>query len=406
MDNPTDTAPLRVAYFFTRFPHPTETFLQREVQAMRRLGLAPLLFSWHRGGAEFEGVPVRRFSKWRLFGLPWHAVREWYLHPEAVNHLARALFLRWPRDWLNHWENLYGAGIAVVVAAEFRRERIEHLHAAWASLPAMVAWTLSRLTKIPFSIGAHAYDVFEHGGDWFLREKCAAAKFVHTSTAAARRQLVTLGVDPSRILLVRRGLDGLPAPRAVREQRKPLRVVCVARLVEKKGLPRQLAIYRAACDAGLDLSVRIIGDGPLREAVAAEITAARLGHCVTLLGALPVEAVWRELTAADVLVHTGVVAASGDRDGLPNVVPEAMAAGAVVITAPADGVLEAVTPEVTGLVCPLEDAEAWCTALRRVQSDDALVAKLQAGARRWVEENFRAIPNAARILALWRPDRA
>src|SRR5687768_5541058 len=173
MDKSTGAAPLRVAYFFTRFPHPTETFLQREVRAMRRLGVQPLLFSWHGGASEFEGLSVRRFSKWRLVSLVWHAAREWWWHPREMNALARSLFLTWPRDWLNCWENLFGAAIAVVVAPEFRRDRVDHIHAVWASLPAMVAWNLSRSTGIPFSIGAHAYDVFEHGGDWFLREKCA-----------------------------------------------------------------------------------------------------------------------------------------------------------------------------------------------------------------------------------------
>ena len=123
MAHPTGAALPRVAYFFTRFPHATETFLQREVRAMRRLGLEPLLFSWHGGAAVFEGLPVRRFSKWRLVALAWSALREWWRRPRAVTELAHRLFSSAPPDWLNYWENLFGAGIAVVTAAEFRRFR-------------------------------------------------------------------------------------------------------------------------------------------------------------------------------------------------------------------------------------------------------------------------------------------
>jgi colanic acid/amylovoran biosynthesis glycosyltransferase len=393
---------LRIAYFFTRFPHPTETFLQREVRAMRRLGVEPLLYSWHGGAHEFDGLPVRRFSKWRLIPLLWHAVREWWLHPAEVVALARALFLTWPRDWLNAWENLYGAGIAVVVAPEFRRARVDHIHAVWASLPAMVAWSLSRFVGTPFSVGAHAYDVFEHGGDWFLREKCAAAKFVHTSTAATHRRLVAIGLAPESIVLARRGLEKIPAVRPLRRPRAELRITCIARLVEKKGLLRQIAIYRAARAAGVVFAMRLIGEGPLRRAIAQAIAATGLQDCVKLVGAVPEPEVWRELAHADVLVHTGVVAASGDRDGLPNVVGEAMAAGVVVVTAPGEGVEEAIVDRITGLVCPLDDDRAWCAALQSLQTDDGLAERLRAGARHWVEENFDAARNAARILERWR----
>ena len=126
--------------------------------------------------------------------------------------------------------------------------------------------------------------------------------------------------------------------------------------------------------------------------------AARLTEHVTLLGPQTMEDVWRELSCGDVLVHTGIVAATGDRDGLPNVVPEAMAAGAIVVTTPGEGVLEAITHEVTGLVCAIDDAAAWQNAFSRVQRDDALVLELQRNARRWAEENFDAAKNAAKIL--------
>lgn len=389
--------PLRVAYFFTRFPHPTETFLQREVRAMRRRGVDLRLYSWHGGAAEFEGLPIHRFSKWSLIALLWRAGLEWWRDPAAVQTLAGLLFRSWPGDWLNYWENLYGAGIAAIVAHRFRREPVDHIHAVWASLPAMVAWGVSCFSGIPFSVGAHAYDIYEHGGDWWLREKCAAARFVHTSTEAARQRLLALGVDPARILLARRGIAAMPAARPLRRPRRPLRIVCVARLVAKKGLRHQLRIYRACRERGLDFTVRLLGDGPLADSLRADVRALGLQDHIVLAGAVPEAEVWRELANSDVLVHTGVVTTNGDRDGLPNVVPEAMAAGVVVVTAPAPGVLEAIQDRVTGLVCVWDDLASWYVALRLVQTDDQLADRLRAGARSWVEANFDANVNATRI---------
>ncbi|MGH8018745.1 MAG: glycosyltransferase [Opitutaceae bacterium] len=388
-----------MAYLFTRFPHLTETFLQREVLAMKQLGLEPVLFSLHRGGGVFAGTTVRTFNKWRLLQLFWLAFVECLRGPHALAGVARRLFLTWPRDWINYWENLYGAGIGVVLAREIRSGNFQHAHSVWASLPATTAWVLSRLTGVTFSIGAHAYDLFEHGGDWLLREKCAASSFVHTSTESGFRRLLALGVPASKIVLARRGLLPFPPCRPLRADRSRLRVLCIARLVEKKGLLRQLAIYDELRARGLAFEVRIVGEGPMRRRLATEIAARQLDGVVALAGRKSIDEVWAELAAADVLVHSGVVAGSGDRDGLPNVVPEAMAAGVLVVTAPCAGVQEAIVHKETGFVCALDDAGSWRDAFDRLQNDTVVAERIRQAARAWTEEHFDAVKNARLVLA-------
>ena len=135
-----------------------------------------------------------------------------------------------------------------------------------------------------------------------------------------------------------------------------------------------------------------------------EAELARLGLTaqVRLLGAVPHPEVWRQLEWADVLLHTGVVAPSGDRDGLPNVIPEAMAAGVLVVTSPVSATTEAVEPERTGLVAEVTSPSGWLVALQRLATDDALAEQLRAGARRWVEENYDAHRNTAALAACFR----
>jgi glycosyltransferase involved in cell wall biosynthesis len=99
-----------------------------------------------------------------------------------------------------------------------------------------------------------------------------------------------------------------------------------------------------------------------------------------------------------VLLHTGVIAASGDRDGLPNVIPEAMAAGVVVLTSPAAATTEAVTHGVSGLVAEVTAPADWVGWLDRLSRDDAFAERLRTAARAWVEEHFDAHRNAA---VLW-----
>jgi glycosyltransferase involved in cell wall biosynthesis len=172
--------------------------------------------------------------------------------------------------------------------------------------------------------------------------------------------------------------------------------------VPKKGLGHQLRIYSALRAAGVEFEARIAGGGPLRAELEREIAALDLGGCVQLCGPLAEKEIWALMAWADVLIHTGVIAPGGDRDGLPNVIPEAMAAGAIVVTSPAAATTEAIADGVTGLVAATEDPARWVAALQTLATDDALAESLRADARRWVEENFDAKKNTAALLELHR----
>ena len=113
---------------------------------------------------------------------------------------------------------------------------------------------------------------------------------------------------------------------------------------------------------------------------------------------MPSHEIWDQLEWADVVLHTGVVAPSGDRDGFPNALGEAMAAGVPVVTSPTAATTEAVTDGSTGVVLPVDRPEAWVAALRRLSSDDAFCEALRRSARAWVEANFDVRANTERLL--------
>ena len=397
--------PPHIALLFTTFPKTSETFLQRDVAALQAKGLNLKLYSLWGGGGEFRGLTVRSFPKWRLiplfiFIIPWNCLRR----PRLMRDLFEGVFTRIAPSWLNFWENMLGAGFAGCYCRELRQDPPALVHGAWAGAPATAGWVLWRMCGWHYSSGAHAYDLYEHGGDWWLREKLQHARFIHTSTEMGRRELIERGLAPEKIVCIRRGLDQFPAFKPLRANRRPLRLLCIARLVPKKGLDQQLRIYAALKEAGLTrrdtpaFEARIIGDGPLRADL--HDLAARLGLTaeVRFLGHQPQPEVWAQLEWADVLLHTGVVAESGDRDGLPNVIPEAMAAGALVVTSPTSATTEAISQERTGLVADVDLPLAWIVALRRLSEDDRLAETLRTAARRWVEENYDAHRNTAQLV--------
>ncbi len=373
--------------------------MQREVIAMLTHGVRLRIYSMWGGEKMFRGVPITRFQKWKLLTLLWMIPIESLRRPEVLRQLLKGLLSRRPPSWINFWENMLGAGFACLYAGEFRRNRPDHIHAPWGGAPATAAWLLWRLDGHRFSAAAHAYDIYEHGGDWWLKDKLEHAQFIHTSTEMGLRSLIEHGLDSGKIHCIRRGLDQMPRVKPLRSLRDPLRLLCVARLVEKKGLRHQLRIYAALKNAGLQFTVRIVGDGPLKPEL--ERLAGSLGVAsqISFTGHLPHNEVWDQLEWADVLLHSGVIAQSGDRDGLPNVIPEAMSIGVVVVTSPAAATTEAVSSGHTGLVAAVDEKEEWVEALREISRDDEMVENLRTNARQWVEENFDAHKNAKRLLA-------
>jgi len=387
-----------IVLLFTTFPKISETFLQRDVAALQAQGLNLRLYSLWGGGGEFRGLPVRVFNKWRLvplflFEIPWQCLRR----PRVVRDLFEGVCTRVAPSWLNFWENMLGAGFAGCFYRELQKDPPALIHGAWAGAPATAGWVLWRMLGWRYSSGAHAYDIYEHGGDWWLLEKLQHARFIHASTEAAKRELVDRGVPAAQIQVIRRGLEVFPPFKPLRPARTTLRLLCIARLVPKKGLDHQLAIYAALQEAGLAFEARIVGDGPLQAALEGRTRELGLDAQVKFLGRLEQAGVWTQLAWADVLLHTGIVAPSGDRDGLPNVIPEAMAAGVLVVTSPVSATTEAVQQERTGLVADVDLPLAWVVALRRLATDDQSAQTFRTAARRWVEENYDAHRNTARL---------
>ncbi|MBC8041486.1 MAG: glycosyltransferase family 4 protein [Opitutaceae bacterium] len=389
-----------VAYLCTTFPKDTEQFIRREAHSLSALGVDLRVYSLWGGGACVD-LRVETFPKWKLLTLVWHIPFFVVTRPRLFGRLVRGLCTRRAPSWLNFWENMLGAGFAAIHAAQFRRDRPDLVHAAWGGAPATAAWLLRQLDGYPYSLACHAYDIYQDGGDWWLTEKAADAAFVHTSTAMGRSSLIVRGVTPEKIHAILSGLPARSAMKPLRTPRTDLRLLCVARLVPKKGLDHQLRIYAALKAAGVAFEARITGDGPLRAEL--ETLARELGvdDHVKFLGHRPPSEIAGHLAWADVMLHTGVIAADGDRDGLPNVIPEAMAAGVLVVTSPAAATLEAITHDVTGLVADPAHPDRWVDALTALRDDEARGLRLQKSARVWVDEHFDADKNTARLTGLF-----
>ncbi|MBN1403198.1 MAG: glycosyltransferase family 4 protein [Opitutales bacterium] len=386
-----------VAYLFTTFGTPSETFLRRELAAMRSLGVDARVYSlWGGLGEE----PQRKVPLWEMLTLFWRAWGAIWEKPEAFREMGEHMLDADIPNWLNFGENWRGIGCAILIARELKKARTRRSHAVWATMPAAAAWLLHHLAGIPYSMGAHAYDIFENGGDWLLPLKLRDATLVHCSSLAARRQVLAKGCEAGKIVVIRRGLNNMPSSiKPLRkERRERLRLVSVGRLVEKKGFRAQLALYAELAKRDLAFEARIVGGGPLEKELQAESRRLGLEDIVRFTGWLDEEGVRAELERADTFIFTGRVTASGDRDGLPNALAEAMAMGLPVLSTRVGAITEVIRHGENGYILPIDDRAKWRSALESIRDDDALCERLRRSARAWVVEHFDAKTNATRLL--------
>jgi len=293
---------------------------------------------------------------------------------------------------------------ALGLARRLRREGIGHIHAHMANTPTTIAMYAAAQLGIGFSFTGHANDLFVHRA--FLPEKLRRALFVSCISRWHReyyRRIVEL--PDARMPIIRCGVRTDrqdDAPNAGARPDSPIRILSVGRLVPKKGMGTLIRAI-AALGAATPVRCEIIGDGPQRDELSSCIGELGLGDRVKLLGARPNSEVLDRVEACDVFVLACQRdPESGDQDGIPVSLMEAMAAGRCVITSALPPITELVLDGETGICVPENDAGALAAALRRAIIDTQLRQKLGRAGRAHVTSEFDRGINAERLAAHFR----
>lgn len=378
---------MRVLFVLDQWPELSETFVVNELQALRRQGHEVRVQASRRAphpNPEAPGdVDVRLLGDPRLRDLLWLAARR----PRACTaDLLRRR--RWRREeWVRPLRALAGPARRIVEGSD------EHLHAHFAAGAALDALRLSALTGRPFSVTAHAYDIFATPRNLVEKLERAGAVFSGCEYNVVRLRELAPRADVHRIVM---GVDASAFPPHHAPRPAGRAILAVGRLVEKKGFD----ILVDAANRLSGVSVRIIGDGPLRGALAEQIAATAAP--VELLGSRPPAEVLAEMARADVLAMPCVVARDGDRDSMPVVVKEAMALGALVVASKEVGLPECVLAPWGFLAAP-GDPQALAAALRAAL-DLGPDERRRAGeaARAWVREHADVDRETAAMAAVMR----
>jgi glycosyltransferase involved in cell wall biosynthesis len=404
----------RVAYIMSQFPKISETFVLYEMHAVERLGASVEVFPLRRGPKGPRHAEAVAYEKRAHFVAPvsWEALLA------TLKRVVRdgGHCLRVYRDVLRGtWGSrkfFLGALVyfpkCVAFAERMQALGVDHIHAHFASHPALAALIIHRLTGIPYSFTAHGSDL--HVDRRMLEAKVASAAFVvavssynrdligDTCGEQARDKVVVIhcGADPS-VFAARNG-HASAHDEGVERAGRALRIVCVASLEEVKGHTFLLKACRLLVDRGVDVRCDLVGGGPLLRELLAEATALGIDQRVTFHGPVPRSEVGRIVSAADVAVLASYPTRSGRREGIPVALMEAMMSGLPVVASGLSGIPELVVHEHTGFLVPPGDP--WTLADRLACLADAPLLRHRLGeaGRARVAKEFDLLGNARVLL--------
>jgi glycosyltransferase involved in cell wall biosynthesis len=406
---------MRIAYLVPSYPpDPTEPFVVNEMIEVQEAGhevvVAPLY------AAPASGVRHGTYERLRPA-----AVLPSPLFDLGVLGLALLAALRWPGRVLatlagahraagrNPWAHVRLLAVtpkALAIAWRLDGLGVHRIHAHFANERADCAAIAGCVAGIPFSFTAHAFDIYSTAParrnatlGWKLRR--AVQAFAVSEYAAERLRRMLPPADRERVQVA---YVGIPLELFRAEPPPPaaggLRLLTVARFQEKKGLDTLLDAAARLRAAGIAFRLRIFGDGPLRDELAARLSRLALGTHVHLGGGIPQETVAREMREAHVFVMPCRQDRNGDMDGIPTVFMEAMATGRPVVSTAISGIPELVRDGETGLCVPPDEPAALAAAVVRLAHDESLRLRLGQKARALVERQHDQRRNARRLLAL------
>ncbi|MBV9101038.1 MAG: glycosyltransferase [Candidatus Dormibacteraeota bacterium] len=401
---------LRVAYILRSWPRLSQTFILNEVLELERAGVSVTLFPLARADdalVQPQVADVRATVRY----LDARALARARMHLAVAldtpgRYLATLVFVLAHRELRGHYtkSNALQAFDAAVQAAWHLRARgsvrCTHVHAHFAHDPAFVGVLVRRLTGLSFTFTAHARDLYQIPRV-ALQGRAREAEAVVTCCASNARYIEDVIRDTAPVELVYHGVDlrrfhpaDLPARGSIPH------IVSVGRLIPKKGFDDLLRACAVLHRKGIAFSCEVFGEGPLRGRLEVLRDELGLAGVVRFCGARTQRELLDAYTSADIFALTPCVTEDGDRDGVPNVLLEAMACGLPVVVTRAGGVEEVVRHEVDGLVADARSPEQVARCLELLLTDAALRSRLGAGALN-AAQRFDGRDAARRLVALF-----
>jgi colanic acid/amylovoran biosynthesis glycosyltransferase len=382
---------MRIGYLTGLYPRATDTFIQREVMALREKGVEVQTFSIRRPGDEHIVGPEQKNERDRTFYiLPANPIVLLLAHLTLLlsgpGRYLNALKLAWSTRSAGLKGNLYQLFYfleAGILAKQIRDRNIQHLHNHIAEASCTVAMLAAALGGFTYSFTIHGPYIFFEPYRWRLDAKIDRALFVCCISHFCRSQTMLFAPMNrwERMHIIHCGVN-LALFNLVSHDRPSQNLLYVGRLAANKGLPILLQSLASLKTSHADISLTVVGDGPDRAELEKMTEELGLVERVKFIGYQSQAEVRQHLQQTDVFVLPSFA------EGVPVVLMEAMAAGIPVVATQIAGVSELVEDGISGYLVPPGDPDSLAKRIELLLSDRSLRAKFGASGRLKVENDF------------------
>jgi colanic acid/amylovoran biosynthesis glycosyltransferase len=372
----------RILYFVPEFPQISETFIEREISKLINLGNLDITVLSLNKATGSTSAEVLNKTVYKRLGLTDFLGGLFYLLTKTNKVVEVYKTVVGTKQRISLYFFLKSLGYAKIIS----NLKPQHIHAHFLSWPSTTALIASHMLDIPFSISAHARDVFVEGE--LIPLKIESAKFVSICNSYAyAKALEILGdrADKSKVKLIYHGIDSkmFESVSNLPEWDVPAIFLGGTRLVEKKGLKYMIEASKILCDKGIAHRIDLVGPGNLYSSLIKQIDELNLHNTVFIHGkgkGTPFKEVLEYYKLADIFVLPGIETDAGDVDGVPTVCVEAAMAKLPIISTNAGGITDLIENGVTGLIVEQKDPQAIADSIEKLLQDRAFADRLAQNA--------------------------
>jgi len=344
----------KLAYITTSFGSLSHTFIRREVTELRRLGLDISLFGIRPDVSEKLSAEDKNLIKETIYLYPLRisaviAANAFFFtnRPYCYFKILLEALLNEEINIFQHSKLIYHFFVSSYIAFKMRTSRIQHIHAHFLHAPSSIAMYCSKLLNIPFSITVHSAGTMGLKEMIGLKNKLREARFICTISEYNRNYICKyISSCKEKTYVVRCGIDisdyRWRGDQDKAERLKSVKLISIGRFVEKKGFKYLMEASRVLKKEKISFTLKIIGDGPAKAEVKKMSEDFNLKDDVIFKGILSHKEVKEELYKSDILIVPSVESRTGEKEGIPVVIMEAMASGVFVIATCHSGIGEIV----------------------------------------------------------------
>ncbi len=398
----------KIAYIMSRFPGLSETFILREMNALREMGWDIELFPIIVQDDEVVHDSVDIWMK-EVHRLPWIST------DLIIKNVA--LFFKTPVLYLSTlfqilWENKSSLNFlirsilifpkSVYASALMLSGQIQHIHAHYSTHPALMAWIIHRFTGISYSVTVHAHDIFVRRA--MLSAKMKDASFIIAisefnreflakhlgNTILEKIHVIHCGIEPDKYL-----------GEKFNSRSEKINLISVGGLRPYKGMSYLIDACVLLAKKGIPFHCVVVGEGPERSALEDQIARLDMKDWVTLAGAKTQDEVADLLKDADCYVQPSVITPSGKMEGIPVALMEAMASGLPVVASNLSGIPELVIDGKTGYLVPERNPQALADAIEKIYLNHAEADSIAVAGQLHVQKEFSLRSNVNQISSLF-----